>query len=473
MQNKNNVSKGLYEALISELSQSKWKKDDKFFSIRQISIKFSINPNTVLKVFQALEKDGFLYSIKGKGCFIKKGYDLVIGDMMTPILNTFRFGQSSDNKNINFANGAPPKDFFPYNDYQKILNEILTNEKLSKSLLGYQNIQGLDSFRTCLEKYLKKFYISVKKENIIICSSTQATLELICSTLGSFPKKTFLLSEPTYQNAMQLISKSCNIESIDLKNDGWDMLELEKILEKKKIHFIYLMTNFQNPTGITWSLRKKEKLLELSQKYDFFIIEDDYLSDFYYSSSPVRSLKSLDKNDRVFYIKTFSKIVMPGIATTLFIPPKKFTNYFSLEKYLVDTTTSGLNQKFLEIFIKRSLLDKHLELLRKILKEKMDFTIKNLQKLSHLKILHIPKGGFFIWLELANYIDEKKFYYKCHLNGLSILPGFIFYPKTKQQFSSKIRISVVNSSFSEIEKGIDIIKNILNNCEAVINENKK
>lgn len=106
------------------------------------------------------------------------------------------------------------------------------------------------------------------------------------------------------------------------------------------------MTNFQNPTGITWSLRKKEKLLELSQKYDFFIIEDDYLSDFYYSSSPVRSLKSLDKNDRVFYIKTFSKIVMPGIATTLFIPPKKFTNYFSLEKYLVDTTTSGLNQKF-------------------------------------------------------------------------------------------------------------------------------
>lgn len=103
----------------------------------------------------------------------------------------------------------------------------------------------------------------------------------------------------------------------------------------------------------------------------------------------------------------------------------------------------------------------------------MDFTIKNLQKLSHLKILHIPKGGFFIWLELANYIDEKKFYYKCHLNGLSILPGFIFYPKTKQQFSSKIRISVVNSSFSEIEKGIDIIKNILNNCEAVINENKK
>lgn len=463
-----NISNGLYEALIRELSQKKWKENDKFFSIRQVSIKFSINSNTVLKVFQRLEKDGFLYSIKGKGCFIKKGYNLVVSDSMIPILNTFRFGQNSDEEQINFANGAPPREFFPYEDYQNILSSILENEELSKNLLGYQNIQGLESFRDCLEKYLKRFSILTTKENIIICSSTQATLELICSNLSSNQKKTFLLSEPTYQNAMQLIGKSCKIESIELKNDGWDMNELEKVLEKTKIHFIYIMTNFQNPTGITWSLEKKKKLLELSQKFDFFIIEDDYLSDFYYSSSPVRSLKSLDRYDRVFYIKTFSKIVMPGIAITLFVPPKKFTNYLSLSKYLIDTTTSGINQKFLEIFIEKGLLEKHLETLRKNFKKKMEFMIEELVKIEHLKILHIPKGGFFIWIELANYIDEEKFYYKCHIQGLSVLPGFIFYPN--QQASSKIRISIVNTSFEEIKKGVDIIKNILNNCDGVINK---
>lgn len=462
-----NISNGLYEALIRELSQKKWKEHDKFFSIRQVSIKFSINSNTVLKVFQRLEKEGFLYNVKGKGCFIKKGYDLAVSETMVPILNTFRFGQSSDNGQINFASGAPPKDFFPYNDYKEILSTILEDEEFSKNLLGYQDIQGLESFRICIEKYLKRYFISASKENIIICSSTQATLELICSALGSNQKKTFLLSEPTYQNAMHLINKSCKIESIELKNDGWDMNELEKVLEKTKIHFIYIMTNFQNPTGITWSLEKKKKLLELSQKFDFFIIEDDYLSDFYYGSSPVRSLKSLDRYDRVFYIKTFSKIVMPGIAITLFVPPKKFTNYLSLSKYLIDTTTSGINQKFLEIFIEKGLLEKHLETLRENFKRKMEFMIEELLQIEHLKILHIPKGGFFVWIELANYIDEEKFYYKCHIQGLSVLPGFIFYPN--QQASSKIRISVVNVNFQEIKKGVEIIKNILNNCDGVIN----
>lgn len=468
MQKENkNISNGLYEALIRELSQKKWKEHDKFFSIRQISIKFSINANTALKVFQRLEKEGYLYSIKGKGSFVKKGYDLAVSSSMVPILNTFRFGQNSSEIQINFANGAPPKDFFPYQKYKEILADIFKDENLSKSLLGYQDIQGLESLRICLEKYLKKSFISTNKENIIICSSTQATLELICSTLSSKQRKTFLLSEPTYQNAMQLISKSCKLESIELKADGWDMKELEQILNKTKIHFIYIMTNFQNPTGITWSLEKKKKLLELAQKYDFFIIEDDYLSDFYYDLSSVRALKSLDKYDRVFYIKTFSKIVMPGIAITLFVPPKKFTNYLSLSKYLIDTTTSGVNQKFLEIFIEKGLLDEHLKNLREIFKKKMEFMIKELRKIEHLNILYMPKGGFFIWIELANYIDEEKFYYKCHTQGLSVLPGFIFYPN--QQASSKIRISFVNASFKEIKKGIDIIKNILNNCDGVVN----
>ena len=228
------------------------------------------------------------------------------------------------------------------------------------------------------------------------------------------------------------------------------------------------MTNFQNPTGVTWSLSKKKKLLQLSEIYDFFIIEDDYLSDFYYDEKPVYSLKALDKNERVFYIKTFSKIVMPGLALTLFIPPEKFTNYFSLSKYLIDTTTSGINQKFLELYIKRGFLEQHLKKIRNIFGEKMNFMLNELTKIEHIKILNFPRGGYFIWIELANYIDEEKFYYKCHMNGLSILPGFIFYPQ--KQSASKIRISFINSTFEEIKRGIGIMKNILNNCEGVSNK---
>ena len=99
-------------------------------------------------------------------------------------------------------------------------------------------------------------------------------------------------------------------------------------------------------------------MIELSLKYDFYIIEDECFSDFFYNSRECpKSLKALDKYERVFFIKTFSKVVMPALGLTMLIPPKKYIDSFSLNKYFIDTTTSGINQKFLEIFIKRGLLE--------------------------------------------------------------------------------------------------------------------
>jgi len=250
-----------------------------------------------------------------------------------------------------------------------------------------------------------------------------------------------------------------------MKNDGWDMNEFENLLKNKKIDFVYIMTNFQNPTGVSWSFEKKKKMIELSIKYDFYIIEDECFSDFYYKSQDCpRSIKALDKDERVFYIKTFSKIVMPALALAILIPPKKYTESFSLNKYFIDTTTSGINQKFLELYIKRGLLDKHLEKLRINLKEKMEYMIEKLKKIKHLEIMHVPQGGFFIWIKLANYINSEKFYYKCRLRGLSILPGFVFYSNS-EEVSSKIRISTVSSTIEEVERGLDIIQDVLNNCD--------
>ena len=459
------ISTQLFEILKQDILENRWKENDKFFSVRQISIKYSLNPNTVLKVVKALEEEGYLYSVKGKGCFIKKGYNLDISQRMTPILNTFRFGQISKDMEINFSNGGPPKEYFPVQEYKEILSEILLDKDGSRHLMAYQNIQGLESLRETLVEFIKRYGIRREKEDIIICSGTQIALQLISTAFGLVPKKTVLLSDPTYQNAVNILKNYCNVENIDMKNDGWDMNEFENLLKNKKIDFVYIMTNFQNPTGVSWSFEKKKKMIELSIKYDFYIIEDECFSDFYYKSQDCpRSIKALDKDERVFYIKTFSKIVMPALALTMLIPPKKYTESFSLNKYFIDTTTSGINQKFLELYIKRGLLDKHLEKLRINLKEKMEYMIEKLQKIKHLEIMHVPQGGFFIWIKLANYINSEKFYYKCRLRGLSILPGFVFYSNS-EEVSSKIRISTVSSTIEEVERGLDIIQDVLNNCD--------
>lgn len=465
---KTNVSTQLFEILRENILQNNWKENAKFFSIRQVSIKYEVNPNTVLKVFQNLEEQGYLYSIKGKGSFIKKGYNLSVNERMTPILNTFRYGQNQNAAEINLSNGAPPQEYFPVDEYKKIVNEILSDSSESKKYFGYQEIQGTQELRKELVNFVSRYGIRTTKEDIIICSGTQSVLNLIGTTFSNIPKKTLLLSNPTYQNAVHILSNFCNVENIELYSDGWDMNEFEEILKKKKIDFIYIMTNFQNPTGMCWSLENKRKLLQFSTKYDFYIIEDECFSDFYYDEQKVMSLKAMDKKERVFYVKTFSKIIMPGIALAMLIPPKDFLSKLSINKYFIDTTTSGLNQKVLELFLKYGILDRHLDNLRKILSFKMKYVIEKIKKIPHLEIINIPKGGFFLWIKLANYIDGEKFYYKCRLQGISILPGFIFY--SNECSCCKIRISIVSASIKEIDIAFQVIKDILLACDGIPNQ---
>ena len=231
------ISTQLYEMLRQNILENKWKENDKFYSVRQISIKYKVNLNTVLKVIRMLEEEGYLYSIKGKGCFVKKGYNLDIEKRMTPILNTFRFGQNSKDMGINFSNGGPPKEYFPIKEYKEIVNEVLSNETESRYLMAYQNIQGLESLREILVEFIKRYGIRREKEDIIICSGTQIALQLISTAFGLVPKKTVLLSDPTYQNAVNILKNYCNIENIDMKNDGWDMKEFEDLLKMKKIDY--------------------------------------------------------------------------------------------------------------------------------------------------------------------------------------------------------------------------------------------
>ena len=257
---------------------------------------------------------------------------------------------------------------------------------------------------------------------------------------------------------------------MDIKNDGWDLEEFEEILKKEKIDFIYECINFQNPTGVKWSIEKRKKLLKLAEKYSFYIVEDDSFSDFYYSDEKPKSLKSLDKlgSERVIYIKTYSKILMPGIGLAVMIVPEKLAQRVLLIKYGLDTTTSGVNQKILEKFIVKNKLAEHLKILRKEFGEKQKFILKLLENLENLEIMHIPEGGFFIWIKLSDNIDGEKLYQKCKEQGVALLPGAIFY-KDKRDVC-KIRLSFISSSLEEISVGMKILKEVLLLCNV---ENSK
>lgn len=168
--------------------------------------------------------------------------------------------------------------------------------------------------------------------------------------------------------------------------------------------------------------REKKRIVELAEKYDFYIIEDDCFSDFYYTKK-VSTLKSFDKigRERVIYIKTYSKVMMPDLGLAMMVLPPVLSQRALYVKYCIDHNTSGLRQKVLEYLIIYGYLDQHLFILKKRLKGKYKEAIKLLSEINEITILTKIKGGFFIWIKLPTYITEKELCEECKKRGVNIL----------------------------------------------------
>lgn len=453
----------LYKIFKAEINSGKLLAGSKLSSVRQTAMKYKVNTNTVLQAYNLLEQNGFIEKIPGKGCFIKKSSDFTLDIKVHPILENFRYGQEGVKKIVNFSNGTPSAKYFPATIYRELAKKIL--DECGSEIFEYQNVQGIESLRVILSEELEKDDIFVTEEDILITSGTQQAIDIILNMFHSKTGLTIALSDPTYLNALNLFENSCKVKGFDLKNDGWDMEKFEETLKTEKINLVYEVFNFQNPTGVKWSEEKKKKLLELAVKYDFYIIEDDTFSEFYYEGERPSTLKSFDKTgqERVIYIRTYSKTIMPGIGIALMITPRIFMEKAVLVKYGLDTTTSGLNQKILEYFIKDGYLERHISEIKKVFKEKYNYMLKLLREVPYLKIMHIPTGGFFIWILLAEHIDGEKFYRKCRERGVGVLPGSVFYNDKRAE--CKIRLTFVSGELEEIKKGVEVIKDILIHCK--------
>lgn len=461
----------LYKIFTNKISSRILLAGSKMPSIRKTALNLKININTVLQAYNLLEQNGYIEKIPGKGSYVKSISNFSLDQKVKPLIDNFKCGQIVENKVINFSNGTPPSEYFPAALYQELANRIINI--YHGEIFSYQDFQGVLSLRKVLSDELEKDDIFINPEEIIVTSGTQQSLDIVLKLFRSSSNLTVALSAPTYPNALNIFSNSCKIKSIDLKNDGWNMEEFEEILKQEKIKLVYEVFNFQNPTGIKWSDSKKKQLLKLAEKYNFYIIEDDSFSEFYYTENRPFPLKSFDKSgyERVIYVKTYSKSIMPGLGLALLIPPKKLIEKSIFIKYGLDTNTSGLNQKILELFIKEKYLKEHLDFLRNEFKEKYLYMLKLLSEVPYITVLNVPEGGFFIWILLSQHIKGELFYEKCKDANLSILPGSVFYNDKLSTY--KIRLTFVSANLNEIKEGIDTIKTILLKCASPKNIKSK
>ena len=446
LDNSNSKYVQIYNHVKSLIVKNKIKEHEKLPPIRKLADFINVNNATIVKVYELLEKEGYVYKVVGSGTFV------------SPI-NLKKDRSISSNKDIiHFESGNPSKDMFPLNNFKSAINMAL--EKDGASIFEYDEGKGSEDLREELATYLKDKKINTNKDNIQIISGAQQGIDIVCKGLINYSDVVFV-EEPTYNGALEVFkSRGAKIITIPMLDNGIDIGILKLKLEKIKPKLIYVMPNFQNPTGISYSSYKKKKLIELSEKYDFYILEDDFISDFTFDSEDNRPLKSYDMKNRVIYIKSFSKILMPGLRIGIVDIPKELQKKILWAKYSSDISTPGLIQKSMYYYMKYFDWIEYLKSIDKVYTKKYRLTKALLEeKLGDKLKISKSQGGLNFFLELPRGYSSHKFYNFLLEKGVCITPGTYFFDNIMDD--RFFRINIANETIENIEKGITIIENNL------------
>ncbi|ALB44585.1 PLP-dependent aminotransferase family protein [Clostridium beijerinckii] len=432
------------------------KEGDKLPTIRELSKKLGVNNVTIVSAYNKLKSEGYAYQKVGSGSYAKR----------KEVASNFRKEYSNALKKISMGDLTDVIDFtgettgevlFPIDDLKGIINEVLerdgANALLSDNRNGYTNL---------IYTINKVFWNNkLNDEDIIIISGAQQGIDIASKGILNI-NDNIIVEKPTYVGALSVFKwRKVNLFEVPIDEDGINLNKFEKILQKNEIKCFYTMSYFQNPTGVSYSIEKKKRILDLAEIYDFYIIEDDYLSELIYENSlEYVPFKWLDKNDRVIYIKSFSKIFLPGIRLGYLVAPEVFSETLQNSKHNTDITTSSLMQRALELYISSNKWKKNIK----------NLNDEYIKRYTHLKTIldsefkdmltyNDPKGGlnFYITLKDEFKINTKELFIKLKKKNVYITPGAMFFT-SQNDGQDSFRIAFYQTDKEKIEKGMKILK---------------
>ncbi len=443
--------KQLADGLCAMIEQGILPANSKLPPIRQMALKLHVNVVTVVTAYKYLEQKKVVYSLVGSGTYVSP---LPIEQIEKPLVfqQTKQFETQHNLENvINFVDTSMPQHLFPVEEFKEAFDTVLEREK--GNAFRYLDSMGYLPLRQIICQYLQEYSIHAVADNIQIISGAQQGIDIISKALVNYGDTIFTEKPTVYSACGAFLSRGGNVITVSMEKDGIHIAELENLLKVYHPKFLYIMAYFQTPTGISYSMEKKRKLLELAEKYHFYIIEDDNLYDFYYGSEKIVPLKALDYKNKVIYIKSFSKIWMPGLRMGFMLLPKKLLERVQSAKYTTDISTSGFLQKGVEYYLRKCGWQYHSSIMRKYGGEQYRMAISAVKKHLENKVNCLyPEGGISLWLELPPKVESETL---CKLlldKGVIVAPSSQYYMGQKEQES--IRVCFCNVKQREIEQGI-------------------
>ena len=357
---------------------------------------------------------------------------------------------------ISFGGGLPNPESFPTEELKAILNDIMEN--YASSALQYGETEGLSELKEQLAAYLKRDEnINVNPDNIMLTTGSQQALYALPIIFAN-PGDYVITEAPTYVGMLSsLNANQIKSVSVSLDEQGMITTELEEKLKDLKSRgvkpkFIYTIPTFQNPAGYTMTLDRRKYLLELATQYNVPIIEDNPYGDLRYSGQKIPTLKSMDKNEMVSYLGTFSKIMAPGLRAGFTVSQPEVLDEFNKLKQAMDLATNSLSQYIAYEYIRKGIIYKQVPKTIDLYRRKRDIMLEALDDDMEDATWSRPDGGMFLWVKLNKNIDSLKMLKRAINNKIAYVTGSAFYHNEPER--NTMRLNFTYSSDDDIKQGI-------------------
>ncbi|WP_028612058.1 PLP-dependent aminotransferase family protein [Paenibacillus harenae] len=421
-----------------KMNEGQFVSGQKLPSVRDAAKQYGCSVSTITRAYSELTKRHAIYSIAQSGFYVveKPGNRLDV----------------PESKTTDFASAMADPGVFPYLDFQHCLNKAVDTYKYDLFTCG--DSKGMESLRHTLVSHLAGDQVFAKAEQIIVMSGVSPALEILARMPFPNGNPVILVEQPSYDIYLRFLeAEGIPVCGIARTKAGIDLRELEEKFRQGGIKFFYTMPRYHNPLGTSYSAEERKTIARLASKYDVYIVEDDYMADL--GEEPgLDPIYAYNGTSHVVYLKSFSKIIFPGLRLGAAVLPEKLLKAFCERKRYADT--SLLSQAALEVYIKNGMYERH----KRNIYSQYAARIRALNEAVRLHndagLLEISdiRTGVFVQFKLPQTVNLERLIERLASKNINVVSGKRFYLSDYLEREKFLRISISRAQPEQIEDGV-------------------
>lgn len=459
------IYKQIYFSIKEMIEQGMLPPESKLPSSRELADLLKVGRSTVITAYERLESEGFIFTERGKGTFIRsvnvnKAYNCNIS--WEKNINSYaRRAEELDIMKhevlykkgmISFKSIAPDETLFDIEELKRSFLNLVSIEE--GKIFNYGYARGYKPLIELLTDYMKQKGVDTENKEILITNGFTEAFDLILSSITE-KGDTILCENPTHNTAIkQMKLQGLNILGVQITKNGLDLNQLQDILKRHPIKAAYMIPSYHNPTGTVMPYTKRKQVYELLTEHGIPLIEDGFTEELQHLGTHISPMAAISgTGNSVVYIGSLSKVLLPGMRIGWIFADKKLINILESVKRSRNIHTSFLDQGILYQYMRSGAFDKYIKKVKNIYRERFELTKLLCEKyIPHEYIL--GDGGLYLFIKLKK-INSRALLNNCYKKGVIFTPGDIFH--TDGSGEDTLRIGFSRTSLENIEKGIKII----------------